>query len=129
MARSRATVSGAAARVVVRVGAPLRRGERVHLSAEGVDARMQTGRLALAEYEDGRADGGDQHGGDEEPDRTHGRAASGTSVAATRSWPSRPHASPPSHVSFFQIGTVALTASMAKRAAANASGRCGVDTA
>ena len=41
----------------------------------------------------------------------------------------RPQSTPPAQCSRFQIGAVAFTSSMQKRAASNASSRCGADTA
>ena len=58
------------------------------------------------------------------PSRSRGRASS----SSTRCCASRPQLSPPSQVSRFQIGTVALSASMAKRAASKASPRWGAET-
>ncbi len=45
--------------------------QRVHLSPERVDAVVHTGGLALTQDEDGRADGRQDDGDEEERDRTH----------------------------------------------------------
>ena len=95
--------------------------------AERVHARLHRARLPVLDVQDEAADGA----------RTT-TAMARNSTACIRPAPlptsvrccaSSPQLSPPSQDSRFQIGTVRFSSSMAKRAASNASPRCGADTA
>src|SRR5215471_3402454 len=121
MARSRATPS--APPPVARRRLLVAGSEGLHLAPEVVDAGLQRGRRAVAVVEHQAADDRDDDGDHEEEDGAHGQIA----PASTMCCASRPQLSPPSQVSRFQIGTVALSESMAKRAASNASPRWGAE--
>src|SRR5437867_6964680 len=113
MARSRAT-SGAGPAIALRtiaIGS-----EGVELAAEGLDARLQRLGLAVAQVEDQPAHQADEHRHAEISQVGHcllpawaptpPASAARTSWAA---WASVPQPWPPSHDSFFQMGSVAFT--------------------
>src|SRR5688500_6333277 len=105
MARSRAT-SGTplVARRVLLLG-----GEGAHLALELVDPVVEARGVAVAHVEDQRAADAQGDGDQEEHEAVH------ASPTSTTSWAQRPQSSPPSQVSRFQIGTVALSVSMQNR--------------
>src|SRR5687768_593589 len=117
MARSLA--SGAAIPVL---GAPAIGRKRPELALELLDAGLERARLpvAIPEHEDGDAA---DHDGDAEVEEVAHPIGS-TGVARVP----HPCCSPPAQISRFQMGSVAFSVSMAKRAASNASPRCGADT-
>src|SRR6185312_10085987 len=127
IARSRATspLPGAGvlalllfAHAVLQLAARLGR-QGVDVPAEADDA----GLLARPAHDE-EDDHGDDHHGDDDDDRDDhlqplAFCADGTSDAVTGACAPVPQPAPPSHSSCFQIGADALTASIAKRAAAN----------
>ena len=104
--------------------APSLRRQRVDLAPERRDV---VGRLAVAP----RRRGDERHDDAEhqEPRRSTATVTPSRPIAASRrSWAPVPQSAPSAHTSCFQIGADSLSASIAKRAASNASARCGADT-
>src|SRR5207302_9349987 len=102
--------------------APVRR-QRLQLAGEALHVGLHGPRLAVPQPQDEAADEADDHGQAQIGEIGHETWTSSTG------WAQADQSEPPSHVSRFQMGTVALSVSMQKRAAAKASGRCGADAA
>src|SRR5437667_1201301 len=113
MARSLASAPPSFVTLIVRGQGPQLPGERVHVG-------LHRAGLAVAEPEQAAADEADDDGDTEEDQLRHDP----TSVTVCEPVP---QSAPPAHVSFFQIGTVALRVSITNLAASNASARCGDD--
>src|SRR5688500_18341144 len=100
--------------------------EGLELAVELVDARLHRARSAVAVPEDERADDAQQDGDELVEEVAHRTSSTSATGAAPVPQSSR---APLDHRSRFQIGATALSVSMQKRAAANASSRWGVLTA
>src|SRR5947209_15749771 len=97
--------------------------QRLQLAGEPLHVRLHRPRLPVPQPQDQRAEER-QHDGDTEIHEVgHDEATSSTG------WLHSAQSLPPSQVSRFQMGTVALRVSMQKRAASNASARWGAEAA
>ena len=141
---SASATAGPAARAAHRAGgvalAPLLADDlwrqRLHLPPERVDPGLERRGLAVPPPHDHavRRDEDDRHG--QVPEDLHPSASGGVrrvhrrrgALAGLLCFGCRPQSTPPAQCSRFQIGAVAFTSSMQKRAASNASWRCGADT-
>src|ERR1700730_18388908 len=119
MARSLARVSPLAVpRLAVRR-------QRPQLSLEAVDRRLDRLRLAVAEPDEQAGHRGDDDRTDEVQEVGHVQPPAFALTSPSGAAPVA-QSLPPAQVSFFQIGTVALSVSIANRAASKASPRWGV---
>ena len=111
---------GPSAAIVATVGR-----QRPHLPLERLDAAVLALGLARPQRARPRAEDDEAEHHQQEDQALHQRPTVGDVAAARRA----PSPAPSAHVSRFQIGTVAFSVSMPKRAASNASPRWGADTA
>src|SRR5437899_10522900 len=99
--------------VVVLVGLVVLRRQRAEALGELLDAGFQRLRLAVAQPQDEGADQAQRHRDDEVQEIAHPPLTSRTCCAPVA------QSSPPAQFSRFQIGALAFSVSIAKRAAAN----------
>src|SRR5438270_9345273 len=97
-------------------------GEGLELLGEALHVGLHGAGLAMPQPQDETADQADDH---RQPEI--GQVRHGPDRTSAMGWAQLDQSTPPSHVSRFQMGTVAFKVSMQKRAAAKDSARCGAE--